>query len=85
MAVTFAATIKPYFTECYREHMLDFFDLWVLDNVKDNWDIIFDRCRRPPSDPKSMPRPGCPEGVWDDATRQRFLQDFQDWKAGGFQ
>src|SRR5262245_43907592 len=24
----FASTIKPFFTECYRQHMLFMFDLW---------------------------------------------------------
>jgi len=30
----------------------------------------------------SMPRPGCPEGVWDSAKQQQFLKDFQAWKEG---
>lgn len=29
MATGFASTIKPYFTACYREHMLEFgMNLW---------------------------------------------------------
>jgi len=87
MATTFVDTIKPYFTPCYRAHMLDVgvFDLWSLDDVKNNWQDIFNRVNLPAGDLKRMPKAGCPEGVWDDLTRQQFLKDFQDWKAGGFQ
>jgi hypothetical protein len=86
MAATFVDTIKPYFTPCYRAHMLNVgvFDLWVLDDVKNNWDDIFDRCSRPPGTPGTMPAPGCPEGVWDNITREQFKKDFQDWKTAGF-
>ncbi len=87
MATTYVDTIKPYFTPCYRAHMLDVgvFDLWVLDQVKNFWQDIFDRVSIPAGKPGSMPKAGCPEGVWDDLTRQQFLKDFQGWKAGGFQ
>jgi hypothetical protein len=83
---TFADTIKPYFTPCYRAHMLDVgvFDLWNKQNVQDNWDDIKERTSRAAGTNGSMPKAGCPEGVWDDLTRQRFQQDFQDWKDGGF-
>jgi len=86
MAVTFADTIKPYFTPCYRAHMLaqGAFDLWELNDVKSNWQDIFDRCNIPAGSPGSMPAPGCPEGVWDKPTRAQFLKDFQDWKNAGF-
>ncbi len=86
MAVTFVYTIKPYFTPCYRAHMLDVgvFDLWSADDVKNNWQDIFDRVSIPAGQSGSMPKAGCPEGVWDDKTRAQFLKDFQDWKAGGF-
>jgi hypothetical protein len=60
------------------------FDLWNKQDVQNNWDDIFDRTSRPSGTAGSMPRAGCPEGVWDDSTRARFLQDFQDWKNGGF-
>jgi hypothetical protein len=87
MAVTFVDTIKPYFTPCYRAHMLDVgvFDLWNRDEVKGNWDDIFDRCGKPAGTSGSMPKAGCPEGVWDNLTRQQFLEDFQAWKNGGYQ
>jgi hypothetical protein len=83
---TFADTIKPYFTPCYRAHMLDVgvFDLWNKQDVQNNWDDIKDRTSRAAGTAGSMPKAGCPEGVWDDSTRQRFQQDFQDWKDGGF-
>lgn len=87
MAVTFDQIIKPYFTPCYRAHMLDVgvFDLWSNNDVKTNWSDIFDRVSKPAGTPGSMPAPGCPEGIWDNQTRQQFLSDFQAWKAGGFQ
>ena len=86
MATTFNHTIKPYFTPCYRAHMLDIagLDLWSRDVVKDSWDDIRDRCSRPSGTPGSMPAPGCPEGVWDQSTRDHFIQDFDAWKAEGF-
>jgi len=86
MATTFADTIKPYFTACYRAHMIDVanLDLWSPADVKDNWQDIHDRVAIPAGQPGSMPKAGCPEGVWDDKTRAQFLKDFDDWKAGGF-
>jgi hypothetical protein len=80
MATSFATTIKPYFTECYRQHMSFMFDLWSLDDVQTNWDAINDSVVA-----KRMPRAGCPEGVWSDDQRRQFLSDFQAWKTGGFQ
>ena len=80
MATTFEANIKPYFTACYRKHMLFYCDLWVLDDCKNKWQDINDSVAD-----GSMPRPGCPEGVWDSAKQQQFLKDFQSWKDGGFQ
>jgi hypothetical protein len=87
MAVTFADDIKPYFTPCYRAHMLavGVFDLWSKGDVQNNWQDIYNRCKIPAGQPQSMPAPGCPEGVWDAPTRQQFLTDFQAWQAGGFQ
>lgn len=88
MAVTFDATIKPYFTECYRQHMLDYdpnFDLWDKATVQKRWQDIYNRCSIPAGQPGSMPADGCPEGVWDATKREQFLKDFQDWKDGGYQ
>jgi hypothetical protein len=86
MAVTFVDTIKPYFTPCYRAHMLKYasIDLWDPADVKGNFDVILRRCSYLPDDPvhweQSMPAPGCPEGVWDKLTRDQFKTDFQAWK-----
>ncbi len=87
MATTFVDTIKPYFTPCYRAHMLNVgvFDLWSQNDVKTNFQDIRDRVAIPAGQAGSMPAPGCPEGVWDNLTRQQFLTDFDAWKAGGFQ
>jgi hypothetical protein len=79
MATSFAANIKPYFTDCYRKHMLFFCDLWSADDVQSNWQDIYDRV----SD-GSMPRAGCPEGVWDKTTQQKFLSDFTDWQNANY-
>ncbi|MDB5391003.1 MAG: hypothetical protein JWM11_6649 [Planctomycetaceae bacterium] len=86
MATTFVDTIKPYFTPCYRAHMLavGVFDLWSQDDVKTNWADILDRTSRPAGTAGSMPKAGCPEGVWDQPTRDQFVSDFNAWKAGGF-
>lgn len=84
LTVTFEQVLKPYFTPCYRAHMIKMgprFDLWDYDQVKANWQAI-----RESVDPASplMPRAGCPEGVWDDHTRAQFVKDFEAWSAGGF-
>jgi hypothetical protein len=80
MATTFDNNIKSYFSDCYRKHMLFFCDLWVSADCEKNWQEIYDSVAD-----GSMPRPGCPEGVWDSARQQAFLNDFQSWKDGGFQ
>ena len=79
MATSFAANIMPYFTTCYRQHMLFFCDLWSAADVQANWQDIHDTVSN-----GSMPRPGCPEGVWDAAQRQKFLSDFANWQTEGF-
>jgi hypothetical protein len=87
-APSFAATIKPYFTGCYRSHMnsTDFvdspFDLWSASDVQK-------RCAKIQGAVKSGFMPpsadqGC-EGSWDAAKKAQFLKDFQAWKDGGFQ
>lgn len=85
LTVTFNFVIKPYFTPCYRAHMIKsrpFIDLWDYDVVKQHWQEIHDAVQPPD---KFMPRAGCPEGVWDDRTRDQFIIDFVAWKDGGFQ
>jgi len=77
--VTFDQTIKPYFTPCYRSHMQFFCDLWSSADCQANWQDIYDAVAD-----GSMPKPGCPEGIWDSKRQQQFLSDFQAWKDGGF-
>jgi hypothetical protein len=80
MATTFETNIKSYFSECYRENMTFLFDLWSADDVQTNWQAIYDSVKS-----ERMPITGCPEGVWDDARRQQFLTDFNNWKNDGYQ
>ena len=80
MPTSFAANIKPYFPPCYRENMTFMFDLWSAEDVKNNWEDIYDSVQG-----KRMPIEGCPEGLWDDTKRQQFLTDFANWKSGGCQ
>ncbi|MBK3662330.1 hypothetical protein JJE66_13860 [Bradyrhizobium diazoefficiens] len=80
--ITFTNTIKPYFTPCYRAHMMMYgnrFDLWDAKAVQTEWDMIHTKVKS-----GDMPAPGCPEGVWDDMTQERFLIDFTAWKAAGY-
>jgi hypothetical protein len=87
VAVSFANTIKPYFTPCYRAHMLnagDQFDLWDAGQVQQEAGQILAQCQLPPDGTGSMPAKGCPEGVWDNQTRAQFVQDFKAWMAANF-
>jgi hypothetical protein len=87
VAVSFANTIKPYFTACYRAHMMnsgDQFDLWDPAQVQTEAPNILTQVQLPPDDPNRMPAKGCPEGVWDDHTRAQFVQDFQAWMAANY-
>ena|SRR2546423_13334944 len=85
---SFATTIKPYFTECYRSHKSDPdmvpspFDLWSASDVQKRWNSINNAVQRgfmPPSADQ-----GC-EGSWDAAKKAQFQKDFLAWKTGGFQ
>jgi hypothetical protein len=71
----FASTVKPFFTDCYRQHMLFMFDLWDPAAVQQNWQAIHDSVAG-----GSMPAPGCP-GAFD---QNAFLAAFQCWKDQGF-
>jgi len=87
VAVSFASTIKPYFTSCYRAHMMnagDQFDLWDPQQVQGEAPEILKRCQLSSTTAGSMPEKGCPEGVWDDQTRAQFVKDFQAWMAAGY-
>jgi hypothetical protein len=57
----------------------DQFDLWDPAQVQSEWQPIYDQVSA-----GSMPAAGCPEGVWDDHTREQFLTDFQAWQGAGF-
>ena len=39
-ATSFSNHIKPYFTPCYRAHMIKGFDLWDYDSVKSRYSEI---------------------------------------------
>jgi hypothetical protein len=79
--IGFGSTIKPYFTACYRAHMLRYgkIDLWDPAAVQSQWQNISNQVSA-----GIMPEAGCPEGVWDTLTQKQFLTDFQAWKTGGF-
>jgi hypothetical protein len=79
--IGFQSTIKPFFTSCYRSHMLVVMqlDLWDPGAVKAGWDDINDAVTS-----GLMPKAGCPEGVWDANTKALFLNDFGAWKNAGF-
>lgn len=80
MTTSFSTDIRPYFTACYRAHMLFRLDLWAQAAVQDNFEEILDAVQS-----GRMPRDGCGEGIFDARTREQFTADFQSWKAGGFQ
>lgn len=88
MPKVFTTDIRPYFTACFRAHMIEFgqFDLWVKDDVQQRFDVIRMRVKNKsmPPDPGG-PIPACPEGGWDQLTRDQFIADFDEWKAGDFQ
>jgi hypothetical protein len=71
----FVSTVKPFFTDCYRQHMMFMFDLWDKNAVQQNWQAIHDAVAS-----GQMPAAGCP-GTFDKAG---FLAAFQTWKDQGF-
>jgi hypothetical protein len=87
MATGFAQDIRPYFTACYRAHMIEYgnFDLWSAKDAQNDWQDIFDQVDAGNMPPAAGQPGACPEGGWDDLTRKQFLKDFQAWKDGGFQ
>jgi hypothetical protein len=53
--------------------------------VRLRWQSIFDKVdsgEMPPDKPEENP---CPEGGWDELTRNQFKKDFEAWKAGNFE
>jgi hypothetical protein len=87
MATGFVRDIRPYFTACYRAHMIEYrqFDLWLQDEVQSRWQDIFDMVEAESMPPAGGEPGACPEGGWDEITRAQFLTDFQSWKDGAFQ
>jgi hypothetical protein len=87
MTIGFMRDIRPYFTACYRAHMIEFreLDLWSEPAVKEQFQAIFDIVSAGEMPPDASEDGACPEGGWDDLTRAQFLKDFQAWKDGGFQ
>lgn len=87
MAIGFSQNIRPYFTACYRAHMIRFgnFDLWSATDVQNEWQEIFDQVEAENMPPAAGQPGACPEGGWDEITRRQFLRDFQAWKDDGFQ
>jgi hypothetical protein len=71
----FASTVKPFFTDCYRQHMMFMFDLWSATDCENHWQGIHDAVNN-----GTMPAPGCP-GSFD---KNAFLTAFQCWKDQGF-
>ena len=82
LASSFVGTIKPYFTACYRAHMLidgPQIDLWDPAQVQLEWQQIYNAVNN-----GSMPAAGCQEGVWDSTTSTQFLSDFTAWQTARF-
>ncbi|MBV8093072.1 MAG: hypothetical protein JOY71_07550 [Acetobacteraceae bacterium] len=81
-SVGFASTIKPYFTDCYHQHMLTAptpIDLWDPKAVQQKFPLI-----KAKVESGDMPASGCPEGVWDPKKQNQFLSDFEAWKNAGY-
>jgi hypothetical protein len=87
--VSFARTIKPFFTDVDRQAMIDpvhtfgviTFDLWSPTDCRDNWDAINNAIAS-----GSMPPPGDgSDGPWPQAKIDQFAGLFKAWKDGGFQ
>jgi hypothetical protein len=83
----FLKDVRPYFTACYRAHMISFggFDLWSAESVQGMWQEVRDCVADGSMPPAAGTAGACPEGGWDDLTRAQFLQDFDAWKTDGFQ
>jgi hypothetical protein len=89
VVVSFATTIKPFFTAIDRNAMIDpqhtlgiiTFDLWSRDDCQANWDAI-----RAAIANGSMPPAGADsDGPWPQSKIDQFVTTFIAWKDGGFQ
>lgn len=78
MAITvpsFAADIKPLFTQLDRDHMMKMFDLWKYDDVKASATRIYETLKN-----QSMPPKGSePQAPWPD----EHVTLFKSWMDGG--
>jgi hypothetical protein len=88
MATSFAADIKPYFTQLDRDQMMDgnhtggyTLDLWSLSDVENNWDLINSAV----SGGSMPPPPPDSDGPWAQSKIDQFVKDFQAWQDGGYQ
>lgn len=87
--VSFAATIKPYFTPLDRNAMIDpahtfgviTFDLWSRSDCETHFDAILESI----SDGTMPPDSAGSDGPWPPAKIAQFVTDFTNWKDGGFQ
>jgi hypothetical protein len=63
MATEFMRDIRPYFTACFRAHMIEFagFDLWLGTDVRNRWQRIFDKVQSGGMPPDSSEEGACPE------------------------
>ena len=57
----FAAVVKPFFTDCYRNHMMFMFDLWDPAAVQANWQGTYDAVQKRVNAGGGMPRHVQPE------------------------
>ena len=72
---SFAADIKPLFTQLDRDHMIKMFDLWKYDDVKASAAKIYESLRN-----QSMPPKGSePEAPWPDER----VSLFKRWMDAG--
>jgi hypothetical protein len=90
MAVGFAQTIKPYFTQLDRDKMLDgdhtggfTLDLWSASDCQQNWASINRVVAQGRMPPKGNPPDT--DGPWSPEKKAQFAKDFQAWKDSGFQ
>ena len=90
--VSFAATIKPYFTALDRQQMMDAghtgestLDLWDPGQVQQNFDSIFNVIDSGLMPPAPSTNPPDSDGPWSNDKIAQFESDFNAWKAGGFQ
>jgi hypothetical protein len=75
--VSYAAQIKPLFTQMDQSHMAFMFDLWSYDDVKTNASDIYDAV----SNASMPPPPPRGDGPW----TQDKIDLFNQWMQDGYQ